>query len=88
MNKKADKFFFVLIFRVLNCCWISGLFSAGGMGLWHGVEFYENEKLNGEREFQRPQVNQPIQSLRYYSCSASKSHKGEYNLFRNLKKRK
>lgn len=35
---------------------ISGLFSAGGMGLWHGVEFYENEKLVGEREFLRPKV--------------------------------
>lgn len=29
------------------------LFSAGGMGLWHGVEFYENEKL-GDKEFLRP----------------------------------
>lgn len=35
---------------------LSGLFSAGGMGLWHGVEFYENEKLVGEREFLRPKV--------------------------------
>lgn len=26
------------------------------MGLWHGVEFYENEKLVGEREFLRPKV--------------------------------
>ena len=24
---------------------VSGLFSAGGMGLWHGVEYYEEEKL-------------------------------------------
>ena len=33
-----------------------GLFSAGGMALWHGVEYYENEKMVGEREFYRPKV--------------------------------
>lgn len=27
---------------------IAGLFSAGGMGLWHGVEYYEEEKLKTE----------------------------------------
>lgn len=26
----------------------AGLFSAGGMGLWHGVEYYEEEKLKTE----------------------------------------
>jgi len=34
-----------------------GLFSAGGMGLWHGVEYYETEKLTGEQYFKDwPQV--------------------------------
>jgi hypothetical protein len=33
-----------------------GLFSAGGMALWHGVEYYENEKMVGERDFFRPKV--------------------------------
>lgn len=42
--------------ELLNFKLASGLFSAGGMGLWHGVEFYENEKLVGEREFLRPKV--------------------------------
>ena len=28
-----------------NLSVIAGLFSAGGMGLWHGVEYYEEEKL-------------------------------------------
>lgn len=27
---------------------VAGLFSAGGMGLWHGVEYYEEEKLKTE----------------------------------------
>lgn len=27
------------------------------MGLWHGVEFYENEKL-GDKEFLRPAVRE------------------------------
>lgn len=34
-----------------------GLFSAGGMGLWHGVEYYETEKLTGSNYFKDwPQV--------------------------------
>jgi hypothetical protein len=34
-----------------------GLFSAGGMGLWHGVEYYETEKLSGSEYFKDwPQV--------------------------------
>lgn len=27
---------------------LPGLFAAGGMGLWHGVEYYEEEKLKTE----------------------------------------
>jgi len=41
------------------------LFSAGGMGLWHGVEFYENEKLVGEREFLRPKVLKDASHVAY-----------------------
>jgi len=25
--------------------------SAGGMGLWHGVEYYETEKLTGDQYY-------------------------------------
>ena len=32
---------------------ILGLLSAGGMGLWHGVEYYEKEKVVGEEFFQQ-----------------------------------
>jgi hypothetical protein len=31
----------------------SGLLSAGGMGLWHGVEYYEKEKVVGEEFYQQ-----------------------------------
>lgn len=34
-------------------CRIVGLLSAGGMGLWHGVEYYEKEKIIGEEYFQQ-----------------------------------
>ncbi|CAL8123335.1 unnamed protein product [Orchesella dallaii] len=34
------------ILMLLTC-----LFSAGGMGLWHGVEYYETEKLTGSNYF-------------------------------------
>ncbi|XP_035707397.1 uncharacterized protein LOC110848425 isoform X1 [Folsomia candida] len=34
------------ILMLLTC-----LFSAGGMGLWHGVEYYETEKLSGSEYF-------------------------------------
>lgn len=30
-----------------------GLLSAGGMGLWHGVEYYEKEKIVGEEYYQK-----------------------------------
>jgi hypothetical protein len=30
-----------------------GLLSAGGMGLWHGVEYYEKEKVVGEEFYQQ-----------------------------------
>jgi len=30
-----------------------GLLSAGGMGLWHGVEYYEKEKIVGEEYYQQ-----------------------------------
>lgn len=30
-----------------------GLLSAAGMGLWHGVEYYEKEKMIGEEYFQQ-----------------------------------
>lgn len=44
------------------------LFSAGAMGLWHGVEFYENEKLVGEREFLRPKALKESSRI-YYDWS-------------------
>jgi len=31
----------------------AGLVSAGAMGLWHGVEYYEKEKLVGEEYYQQ-----------------------------------
>lgn len=31
----------------------AGLLSAGGMGLWHGVEYYEKEKIVGEEYYQQ-----------------------------------
>jgi hypothetical protein len=31
----------------------AGLLSAGGMGLWHGVEYYEKEKVVGEEFYQQ-----------------------------------
>ncbi|XP_063235201.1 uncharacterized protein LOC134538107 isoform X1 [Bacillus rossius redtenbacheri] len=34
---------------MLLCC----LLTAGGMGLWHGVEYYEREKVVGEEFFQQ-----------------------------------
>lgn len=34
-------------------CQISGLLSAGAMALWHGVEFYEKEKVVGEEYYQQ-----------------------------------
>lgn len=32
---------------------IAGLLSAGAMGLWHGVEYYEKEKVVGEEFYQQ-----------------------------------
>jgi hypothetical protein len=41
----------------------SGLLSAGGMGLWHGVEYYEKEKVVGEEFYQQwNNVSQKIPS--------------------------
>lgn len=31
----------------------SGLLAAGGMGLWHGVEYYEKERVVGEEFYQQ-----------------------------------
>lgn len=39
---------FLLTFHI-----ISGLLAAGGMGLWHGVEYYEKEKVVGEEFYQQ-----------------------------------
>lgn len=30
-----------------------GLLSAGAMGLWHGVEYYEKEKIVGDEYYQQ-----------------------------------
>lgn len=47
---------------IYNICIISmkyhfkslvGLLSAGAMGLWHGVEYYEKEKIVGEEYYQQ-----------------------------------
>lgn len=35
------------------CSYYAGLLSAGGMGLWHGVEYYEKEKIVGEEYYQQ-----------------------------------
>lgn len=32
---------------------IVGLLSAGAMGLWHGVEYYERERVVGEEFYQQ-----------------------------------
>lgn len=32
---------------------IVGLLSAGAMGLWHGVEYYEKERVVGEEFYQQ-----------------------------------
>lgn len=32
---------------------IPGLLAAGAMALWHGVEFYEKEKVVGEEYYQQ-----------------------------------
>lgn len=32
---------------------IADLLSAGAMGLWHGVEYYEKEKVVGEEFYQQ-----------------------------------
>ena len=51
---------------------ISGLVSAGAMGLWHGVEYYEKEKVVGEDFYQEwNHVSVPLlnMSFYYYTCS-------------------
>lgn len=32
---------------------VVGLLSAGAMGLWHGVEYYEKERIVGEEFYQQ-----------------------------------
>jgi hypothetical protein len=32
---------------------VSGLLSAGAMGFWHGVEYYEKERVVGEEFYQQ-----------------------------------
>lgn len=32
---------------------VPGLLAAGAMALWHGVEFYEKEKVVGEEYYQQ-----------------------------------
>jgi len=32
---------------------IAGLLSAGAMGFWHGVEYYEKERVVGEEFYQQ-----------------------------------
>ena len=54
---QAGTLVLTLVRLVVFISFLPGLFSAGGMGLWHGVEFYETEKLVGEREFLRPKVH-------------------------------
>ena len=34
--------------RIIYLCVCSGMFSAAGMGLWHGVEHWEMNKINVE----------------------------------------
>lgn len=38
---------------ILPVCFIIGLLSAGAMGLWHGVEYFEKEKQVGEEFYQQ-----------------------------------
>jgi len=52
------------ILMLLTC-----LFSAGGMGLWHGVEYYETEKLTGSNYFK--DWPQPLKDLSSYSLDWS-----------------
>lgn len=39
--------------EILNKLFLLGLLSAAGMGLWHGVEYYEKEKMIGEEYYQQ-----------------------------------
>lgn len=38
-------------YLLLTC--FPGLLAAGAMALWHGVEFYEKEKVVGEEYYQQ-----------------------------------
>ena len=61
---------------------IACLFHAGGMGLWHGVEHWENEKIKASSDSQSElfKMNWSEVSVRR-NCTNSLSNK--YFLFRN-----
>jgi len=47
----------------------SGLLSAGAMGFWHGVEYYEKERVVGDEFYQ--QWNSVSKSFKYIMQSDS-----------------
>lgn len=51
------------IFLLIN----AGLLSASAMGLWHGVEYYEKEKIVGEEYYQQWTNVSDIPFVRHYS---------------------
>lgn len=57
IHKNSGNFIYMYIYCDINgiCLFICrlGLLSAGGMGLWHGVEYYEKEKIVGEEYYQQ-----------------------------------
>ena len=45
---------------------MTGLLSAGAMGFWHGVEYYEKERRIGE-EFYQEWNNVSIYTFKHYT---------------------
>ena len=51
--QNPDFFGFLTILYKFQYIFSPGLLSAGAMGLWHGVEYYEKEKMVGEEYYQQ-----------------------------------
>lgn len=43
----------VLLYNIHDFHFIIGLLSAGAMGFWHGVEYYEKERVVGDEFYQQ-----------------------------------
>lgn len=44
---------YILNIQITLINYFIGLLAAGAMALWHGVEFYEKEKVVGEEYYQQ-----------------------------------